>query len=105
MECSICHEIVDPGKAEAHLTTVHPTPVGGFQFFYDGRPYLTARPSMLVSELLALVGGNVLYQFYEERPDTMPSVARSLFPISHAQAVDLTNGPRRFFSIPPATGN
>ena len=103
MECGICHATVDAKDVAEHLTTVHPTPLGGFQFFHDGKPYHTDRPSMLVWELLAFVGETLnrrpyahLYQFYEERE-------KEMIPIGHMQAVDLTNGPRRFFSIPPAT--
>lgn len=98
MECSICHERVAAEQTDEHLATAHPTPPEGFQFFYDGQAYRTDRPSMQVSELLTLVNGGRTYQFYEDRDG-------ALIPLSHAQAVDLTNGPRRFFSIPPATGN
>lgn len=93
-QCGVCGELVDADKTESHLADVHPTPSEGFQFFYDARPYRTSRPSMQVAELLALVGGSLTYQFYEER--------ESLIPLSHGQAVDLTNGPKRFCSIPAA---
>lgn len=74
----------------------HPAPSGGFLFFYEGREYRTERMSMLVGELLTLTGGNVMYLFYEQRDGKE-------IPYSQGQSLCLTDGPRRFYSLPPAT--
>jgi hypothetical protein len=92
--CMICGEPVagEPAQA-AHLTAKHPGP---FKFHYDARPYSTDKPSMLVQDLLKLVGGNVQYLFYEH----LGTDAHVFY--AQAQAVDLTREPW-FYSIPPAT--
>lgn len=96
-ECVICHEVVHLGQRDAHLAAAHPTPIGGFEFFHNAVGYRTDRPSMRVTDLLAVVGASAIYQVYEDREGTM-------IPFSHEQSVDLTNGPRRFYSLPPARG-
>ncbi len=96
LRCEVCNEFVEDERQAAHLAEMHPTPAGGFKFLYEGRAYRSERPSMLVSELLALVHGNVTYQFYQQRP------AGEMVPLSHGNAVDLTSLPR-FYSIPSAT--
>lgn len=95
MKCRVCMEDVNEGAETEHLVAAHPAPEGGFVFFYEGKPFTTPKPSMLVGELLTLVQGNAMYQFYEEREGEM-------FPLSHGNAVDVTRCPH-FFVVPPAT--
>jgi hypothetical protein len=90
--CHVCGEQVAKPDQAAHLIARHPGP---HVFHYDAREYQTDKPSMLVSELLALVKGEVTYSFYEERDGEH-------FYFSHGQAVDLTRDPW-FYSVPPAT--
>jgi len=94
MKCRVC--LLDvPTDLQAEHLAAHRAPDGGFLFFYEGREFRTDQPSMLVGELLRLVGGNATYQFHEERDGQHIS-------LSHDNAVDLTREPR-FYSVPSAT--
>lgn len=95
LRCAVCLEVVKTGEQDAHLSSQHPAPIEGFKFFYDARPYFTQQPSMLVGELLTLVGGNVTYLFHEERDGQQ-------IPFAHGNSVDLTREPW-FYSVPSAT--
>lgn len=63
--CQVCGFSVNPTERESHLREAHPAPEGGFTFHYDARPYRTDKPSMMVSELLMLVNGQVTYHLYQ----------------------------------------
>jgi hypothetical protein len=92
-KCLICGvDRVTKVDQEEHLAAVHKGP---HVFFYDAKEYRTEKPSMLVAELLQLVGGNPMYYFHEDRGGKQ-------IDYSQGQAVDLTRRPH-FFSVPPAT--
>lgn len=93
--CQVCLASVDAEHQADHLASAHPAPPEGFLFYYNGLPFYTAQPSMLVWELLGLVGGNPMYEFSESRDGGKHS-------FNHGNAVDLTREPH-FFAIPPAT--
>lgn len=94
--CKLCGESVPLYDQSDHLRFKHPAPAGGFRFWYEGRPFFTDKPSMLVHELLTLVDGSTTYQFY------MEVSGGEGVPLSHGNAVDLTQEPH-FYSVPPAT--
>lgn len=94
--CICCGELVADSQAEEHLRLRHPAPQGGFLFYVDAQSYYLPEPSLLVGELLTKIGGQLTYQFYEKRDGQD-------WPLSHGQAVDLTNGPHYFVLVPPAT--
>lgn len=96
LRCACCGYVTSLVENQArHLREAHAPPAGGFPFYHDGQRYTSLIPSMLVGDVLRMVQGQVMYQFYQE-------VAGEMCPLAHGNAVDLTNSPH-FFSVPPAT--
>lgn len=99
--CIVCRAEVPKSKQAEHLSSAHPTPDGGFAFHFDARPYRTLKPSMMVTELLTLVGATVTYPLFQKRRHWSGRDVGDAF-IPQGCAVDLTQDPW-FYAIPPAT--
>lgn len=95
--CLICGLQVNNNDQAEHLRTIHAAPKGGFEFHFDGRQYFTAQPSMLVGELLALVGRGAVDHVFMER-DNVPDGERIY--LGQGRAVDLTQRPHFFVALP-----
>lgn len=93
--CFVCGKHVAAKDQAAHLRLQHPTPTGGFRFWFDGKAYRTDKPSVLVMDILKMVDYPPTYQFFEERKT-------GDVPLSHMNSVDLTREPH-FYCVPPAT--
>lgn len=96
--CAVCGTTVPFGQQSEHLAAAHPPPLEGWPFWFDGRPYRSDVPSMIVAELLVKVGASTIYR---TKQIVGTGDARREFDVSHDQAVDLTQQPQ-FFAIPPA---
>lgn len=96
-QCVLCGEVVRRTATAAHLVGAHPTPVGGFVFHFDGERFVTTQPSMLISELQALMGDRWRfgYTFWQQNEGEQE------FPVV-GNAVDLRRSPH-FWLVPPAT--
>jgi hypothetical protein len=96
--CIVCHAAVPEAQQAEHLASAHPAPKAGFVFHFDARRYHTYKPSMMVTELLLLVGATPMYPLFQKR---LSGNGDDVF-IPQGCAVDMTQDPW-FYAIPPAT--
>jgi hypothetical protein len=93
--CALCRQSFDVEDSKgvvAHLELEHPVPAGGFRFFFEGRIFFSNRASMLVLDIVALTGGSITNQVFEQR-------GGERFYLSHLSSVDLTHEPHLYICI------
>jgi hypothetical protein len=69
-----------------------------YQFFVDNKKYDTEHVSLTAMEIKTLAGVPSNYQLFLEERGKDPDRA-----LSDGEAIDLSNPPKHFFAVPPAT--
>jgi hypothetical protein len=69
-----------------------------YHFFVDNKKFETDRASLTAMEIKTIAGVPANYQLFLEEHGTTADRA-----LSDADGVDLTNPPKHFYAVPPAT--